>query len=142
MQSLMGKERAFRAFDRKRDTARLFRLACAPLPFTAAAAVILSGRGIFDAIPCAVMGWALSMKSQTLEMDAELETLAQCVGRPRLAKALASRLPNGAYQPTYKQLGKLDRLNSTQMRLLHDFFVSAWRMTEEDRDAAISLLHR
>jgi hypothetical protein len=141
-QSLTGKERVLQSFDRSRERARFLRIACAPLPFTVPMAAVLSGGNILDATFFAMMGWALSIKTQTMEIDAELEILSKCVGRPRLAKALADRHPESAFLPTYNQLNKLDRLNSTQVRLLREFFISSWLMDGEDRDAAVRLLHR
>ena len=144
MQSLMGKGRALQAFDDKRSSARFFRLACAPLPFVGSAAVVLSGGNVVDATFYAMVGWAIFIQAQNGVANTEFEILSQCVGRPRLAKAVAGRcISESRYRSLFERLGNLDRLNGTQKALLRDFFLlKSWQIPEEDWVAAQNLLIR
>jgi len=145
MQSLMGKERAIRAFDCKRRRARFFKLCCASLPIALPLAFAHASKGTADLGVLAnsfLFGFMFYICSGNNEIDANLEILAKCVGRPRLAKALSDRHPEHMFRSTYDQLGRLTRLNSIQVRLLQDFFIADRWMTDEDRMAAVRLLHR
>ena len=144
MQSLVGKERVLQAFDDKRSTARFFRLMCAPLPFIGATATILSGGNIADATFYAMLGWIMFSHAQNEEANTEFEILAQCVGRPRLAKAAAKRCSiDNKHSFFFECLGNLERLNGTQKELLQGFFLLPRRqILEEDWIAAQNLLAR
>ncbi|VVB73328.1 Uncharacterised protein [uncultured archaeon] len=141
MQSLMGKERAIRALNRKREIASFVRLSCPSLLILAPLVTSCLTKDPSLVTLSAAASAAVFIPFAAMEMNTDLEIMSQCVGRPRLAKAMA-RQYSGGCRPIFEKLGGLDRLNSTQKDLLQNFFLAPQWLPEEDREIVCHLLNR
>ncbi len=108
-----------------------------------AASLLIEGPMISRAIAWGAVGGAFGFfYAASIVNQIERRLLVKCVGRPRIANALAEQFKESDIRPAFESLSKLTRLNLVQKDLLKQFLTNQSEMSEEDQSFAIRLLNR